>query len=195
MRKSFSDSGLSAKRSFRLLAAGLSALAVIALSAISCRNTSPSNYRGLPKQYTLAYQQIYGHCYDSLPDVAVVALDLYSDGLELDKDKHIKGTGYNLCLSDIFVPDSLLETGSYRSDTTGIAHTFLPGRDFEGYPTGIYILNIEEDKVLHIQLVDSGSFVYRNDSLLFTLYYRNTYGGRAIYNCSFHGELIPWLKR
>lgn len=170
-------------------------LSIWALVFTSCKPNKPSNYRGLPKEYKVAYEQIYGHCYDSLPEVAVVALDLYSEGLELDKDKHIKGTGYNLYLSDIFVPDSLLEIGSYRSDTTGQAFTFLPGRDYEGYPHGMYILNIEEDKVLHIQVLDSGSFVYRNDSLLFTLYYRNTYGGRATYNCSFHGELIPWLKR
>lgn len=170
-------------------------LSIWALVFTSCKPNQPSNYRGLPKEYKVAYEQIYGHCYDSLPEVAVVALDLYSEGLELDKDKHIKGTGYNLYLSDIFVPDSLLEIGSYRSDTTGQAFTFLPGRDYEGYPHGMYILNIEEDKVLHIQVLDSGSFVYRNDSLLFTLYYRNTYGSRATYNCSFHGELIPWLKR
>lgn len=165
------------------------------LGLTSCRNTTPYVYRGLPKEYNLAYEQIYGHCYDSLPNVAVVSLDLYSEGLELDKDKHIKGTGYNLYLSDIFVPDSLLEIGSYRSDATGKAYTFLPGRDFEGYPHGMYILNIEKDQVLAIQLLDSGSFVYRNDSLLFTLYFRNTYGNRVTYNCTYHGALIPWLKR
>ena len=161
----------------------------------SCRNYSPSKYRGLPKEYNLAYEQIYGHCYDSLPEVAVVSLDLYSEGLELDKNRKIKGTGYNLCLSDIFVPDSLLEQGSYRSDTTARPFTFLPGRDFEGYPHGMYIINIEDDKMLHIQVLDSGSFVYRNDSLLFTLYYRNSYGYRATYTCGFYGALIPWPKR
>lgn len=170
-------------------------LFILALVFASCKPNQPSVYRGLPKEYSAAYEQIYGHCYDSLPDVAVVALDLYSEGLELNEDKQIKGTGYNLYLSDIFVPDSLLELGSYRSDTTGKAYTFLPGREFEGYPHGTYILNIEDDQVLAIQLLDSGSFVYRNDSLLFTLYFRNTYGNRVTYNCTYHGALIPWLKR
>lgn len=155
----------------------------------------PSNYRGLVKEYTTAYEEIYGHCYDSLPDVEVVALDLYSDGLELDEDHHMKGTGYNLYLSDIFVPDSLLVSGEYTSDTTGQPYTFLPGRYYEGTPHGIYILNIENDKLIHIQVVDSGSFAYRNDSLLFTLYYRNAYGGKTTYRCSFAGPLIPWLKQ
>lgn len=164
----------------------------------SCTPVKPSTNRGLPKEYNLAYEEIYGHCYDSIP-YAVVALDLYSEGLELDKNHHIKGTGYNLYLSDIFVPDSLLEEGEYKSlfsnDTLPILpFTFLPGMDFEGYPHGMYILDIEDDRVLHIQLVDSGSFVYRNDSLLFTLYFLNAYGSRATYNCHFTGSLIPWQK-
>lgn len=162
---------------------------------VGCTPNSPTVYRGLPKTYTTAYQQIYGHCYDSLPNVAVVGLDIYSEGLELNKDKKIKGTGYNLCLTDIFVPDSLLAAGEYKSDNTGEAFTFLPGRDFEGTPHGMYILNIENDQLIQIQRLDSGSFIYRNDSLLFTLYYKNIYGSKATYKCSFHGTLIPWLKR
>lgn len=159
-----------------------------------CTPNKPSPYRGLPKTYNLAYQEIYGHCYDSIP-YAVVSLDLYSEGIELDKNHRIKGTGYNLYLSDIFVPDSLLTEGAYKSDTSAQPFTFLPGRDYEGTPHGMYILNIEEDKIIQIQVLDSGSFVYRNDSLLFTLYYRNRYGSRARYTCTCPGPLIPWKKQ
>lgn len=174
---------------------------LLCLLLVACTPNKPSSYRGLPQQYTTAYEQIYGHCYDSVP-YAVVGLDIYSDGLTLDEERRIKGTGYNLCITDIFVPDSLLEEGTYRSlpyTEQGIADpqpfTFLPGRDFEGYPHGMYILNIEEDKVLSIQMLDSGSFVYRNDSLALTLYFRNTYGSRVTYNCYFTGPLLPWLKQ
>ena len=174
---------------------------LLCLLLVACTPNKPSSYRGLPQQYTTAYEQIYGHCYDSVP-YAVVGLDIYSDGLTLDEERRIKGTGYNLCITDIFVPDSLLEEGEYRSlpyTEQGIANpqpfTFLPGRDFEGYPHGMYILNIEEDKVLSIQVLDSGSMVYRNDSLAFTLYFRNTYGSRVTYNCYFTGPLLPWLKQ
>ena len=174
---------------------------LLCLLLVACTPNKPSSYRGLPQQYTTAYEQIYGHCYDSVP-YAVVGLDIYSDGLTLNEERHIKGTGYNLCITDIFVPDSLLEEGEYRSlpyTEQGIANpqpfTFLPGRDFEGYPHGMYILNIEEDKVLSIQVLDSGSFVYRNDSLALTLYFRNTYGSRVTYNCYFTGPLLPWLKQ
>ena len=163
----------------------------------SCKPYNPTPRAVLPTAYTLAYEEIYGHCYDSLPDLAVVALDLYSDGLSLDKNHRIKGSGYNLYLSDIFVPDSLLVPGYYKSITnhqSPITYSFLPGMDFEGYPHGIYILHIEEDQITNIQVVDSGHFAYRNDSLLFTLYFRNSYGTKATYNCHFGGTLIPWQK-
>ena len=164
------------------------------LSVMACTKRQPYVYRGLPSEYEIAYEEIYGHCYDSVP-YAVVALDLYSDSITLDENHKIKGSGYNLYLSDIFVPDSLLEEGTYKSDTTAQPFTFLPGRDYEGLPHGLYLLKIEEDHIASIQVLDSGSFVYRNDSLLFTLYYRNSYGSRARYTCSFQGPLIPWQKQ
>ena len=175
----------------------------VALLAIACTPSQPSYYRGFPKMYNLAYEQLYGHCYDSIP-YAVVGLDIYSEGLELDSAHRMKGTGYNLCITDIFVPDSLLEEGRYTSiplDSLSIfdfqqsSFRFLPGRDYEGTPHGIYLLYVEQNKLQSIQLLDSGSFVYRNDSLLFTFYYRNAYGGKATYNCSFTGTLIPWAKQ
>ena len=178
---------------------------LVAITAVlpACHHSAPSPQRGLPKAFVTAYEEVYGHCYDSIP-YSVVALDLYSEGLELDKNHRIKGTGYNLYLSDIFVPDSMLETGMYKSiprDSLAAKgfqpspFTFLPGLDFEGYPHGMYLLSIEEDKMTNIQLLDSGYFAYRNDSLYFTLYYRNSYGSRATYNCYCSGPLIPWQKK
>lgn len=176
---------------------------IIALGWAGCKPYSPSPYKGMPKEYVLGYEEIYGHCYDSIPS-AVVALDLYSDGLTLDQNHRIQGTGYNLYISDIFVPDSLLEEGAYKSipqDSLSAfnfqlsSFRFLPGRDYEGLPHGIYVLKIEEDQIASIQVLDSGSFVYRNDSLLFTMYYKNAYGSRAKYTYSFPGPLIPWQKK
>lgn len=174
---------------------------LLALCAVllvpSCKKQEPSVRRQIPSVYHTAYEQIYGHCYDSIP-YAVVALDLYSDSLFLDRHHRIKGTGYNLCLSDIFVPDSLLEEGTYRSiPSTEIPtpFTFLQGKDYEGYPHGMYILDIEDSKISRIQVLDSGSFIYRNDSLLFSLYYQNTQGTTTTYQCHFQGALIPWLKQ
>lgn len=172
-------------------------IGILGLSA--CKPSQPSQYRGLPKAYDLAYEEIYGHCYDSIP-YAVVALDLYSEGLSLDQNHRIRGTGYNLYLSDIFVSDSLLEAGTYYSDTTAVPFTFLPGRDYEGLPHGMYLLNIEEDKIVGIQVLDSGLMVVNDTidglkSLNFTLYYKNTYGQKATYNTHFFGTLLPWQKK
>ena len=198
--KKFSNSpkdGLTVKRSNRRFIAGLTAILMAVLPA--CNQTTPLPKQVYPESYTTAYQQIFGHCYDSLPNLAVVALDLYSKGLDLDKDSLIRGTGYNLYLSDIFVPDSLLEEGEYTSITNNqlpiTAFTFLPGKDYGGTPHGIYLLTIENSQITKIQIFDSGSFVYRNDSLLFTLYYTNAEGYPATYNCNFSGTLIPWVKK
>ena len=171
----------------------------------ACRNSQPSGYRGMPKEYNLCYEEIYGRCYDSIP-YAVVALDLYSEGLELDEEHHMRGTGYNLYISDIFVPerttaDSLkLAVGEYKSDTTGEPFTFLPGRNWEGTPSGMYLLNIENDLLLHIQVLDSGYMTVRDTTnglkdVKFTLYYKNTYGYRATYETHFQGAFIPWQKK
>ena len=182
-------------------------IALVVLAA-GCTPYKPTPYKGLPAEYTSAWQEIYGHCYDSIP-YAVVALDLYSEGLALDKNHRMQGTGYNLYLSDIFVPDSLLAEGNYRSiprDSLSSftfhlsPYTFLPGRDWDGTPTGMYLLRIEEGKLQSIQLLDSGRMVVRDTTdhltdLQFTLYYRNTYGNKATYTTHFQGTLSPWQKK
>ena len=181
----------------RRFIAGLIAILMAVLPA--CKRTTPTPRQTYPATYTTAYEQIFGHCYDSLPDLAVVGLDLYSEGVELDADSVIRGTGYNLYFSDIFVPDSLLKEGEYKSlpvnPSSVQPFTFISGKDFEGMLYGMYILTIEEDKVTKIQVLDSGSFVYRDKSLQFTLYYTNSEGNPTTYTCSYSGALIPWLKR
>ena len=169
----------------------------------SCVRCPAGTSTGLPKDYNLAYQEIYGHCYDSIP-YAVVALDLYSEGLTLNKNHRIQGTGYNLYLSDIFVPDSLLADGEYTSIANDQSHivpfTFLPGQDYEGLPHGLYLLHIEEDKIIGIQVLDSGTMVVKTTEdgltdLQFTLHYKNAYGQHVTYTPHFEGALIPWQKQ
>lgn len=171
-------------------------LAMTAVLFSACKPTTPVVRQDFPGVYDLAYQEIYGHFYDSV-SYAVVALDLYSEGLTLNKDHKMEGTGYNLYLSDVFVPDSLLEEGEYQSINPSFHQsidpfTFLAGRDYEGTPHGMYILSIGDGKIASIQVLDSGSFVFRNDSLLFTLYYRNSRGEKCTYNPVFGGSLLPY---
>jgi hypothetical protein len=184
----------------------LTPIVVVAAALLlhACKPSAPVVFRGLPKEYNLAYEELYGRCYDSVTH-AVAALDLYSEGLELDKNHRMTGSGYNLYLSDIFLPDRTgsdslrMAAGTYRSDTTAEPFTFLPGRDYEGMPHGMYLLHIEDGKVTGIQVLDSGFVTLRDTTdgmtdLRFTLYYRNTYGSRATYEPHFMGPLIPWRK-
>ena len=167
----------------------------------SCVRCPAGTSTGLPKDYNLAYQEIYGHCYDSIP-YAVVALDLYSDGITMDENHRIHGTGYNLYLSDIFVPtgsDSLV-VGTYRSDTTAQPYTFLPGRDYEGTPHGIYLLRIENGQLQAIQVFESGTLVVRDTTnglthLQMSLQYRNANNTLVTYDSYFQGPLQPWVKQ
>ena len=178
-------------------------VAVIAIT--SCTpHYSGDKKGGLPSEYTIAYQEIHGACYDSIP-YPVVSLDLYSEGLELDQNHRMQGTGYNLYISDIFLPlqedtNTLrILPGTYHSDTTALPFSFLPGKDWEGTPSGIYLLRVDNSALQSIQVIDSGSIVIRDTTnnlidLQFTLYYKNQYGYKATYTTHFQGNLIPWQK-
>ena len=172
----------------------------------ACSHSQPNTYRIMPKEYNIAYEDTYGRCYDSVPH-CIVALDLYSEGLELQENKMV-GTGYNLYLSDIILPDRTgedslhLAPGTYHSERTAQPFTFLPGRDYEGTPHGMYLLFVEEGKLQSIQVLDSGYLVVKDTTnnlidLQFKLYYKNLYGYRATYTTHFQGEFQhkPWLKK
>ena len=180
-------------------------LTLVAMIAISCSNSTPYVYRGMPKEYATAWEEIYGPCYDSVP-YSVVALDLYSQGLELDENHRMRGTGYNLYISDIFVPDQegkidlRIVPGTYHSERSAIPFTFLPGKDWDGEPTGMYVLYVEEGKLQSIQVLDSGYIVVKDTTngvldLQFTLYYKNAYGSRVTYKPHYQGFIIPWRKK
>lgn len=188
-------------KSLRLHTAVLIALAVSALVLSACKPISVQPRSAFPQEYDLAWEERYGHYYDSVP-YSVVALDLYAGDLTLDSTHRMQGTGYNLYLSDIFVPagsDSLL-AGTYRSDTTALPYTCLPGRDYEGTPGGLYMLYVENGKLQSYQIFDSCSFVVSDTTnslkdLQLTLYYRNEYNATVTYETHFQGALHPWLKK
>lgn len=167
----------------------------------ACKPVKVVQQTTFPEVYDLAWEERYGRCYDSVP-YSVVALDLYADGLSLDSAHSMQGTGYNLYLSDIFVAagsDSLL-IGTYQSDTTAKPFTFLPGRDYEGTPGGIYLLYVKEGKLQGYQLFDSGTLVVKDTTnglkdLHLTLHYTNEYNTDITYETHFQGDLQPWLKK
>ena len=141
----------------------------------SCQNPAPSKPVTVASEFTACYAELYGQAYDSVSQ-DVLAFDLYSEGLDLNEQGKIEGTGTNLYISDIFTDadDSLLVINNgrlmlragidslcFRSDSLPAAGTFLPGMDFEGNPTGIYLLTIADNAIAGIQVLDSGTFVLR----------------------------------
>ena len=172
---------------------------LIALCTVSCkRSESVESNAVWPSEYTTAYEERYGQCYDSVP-YQVVALDIYSGDLKLDSTHRMKGTGYNLYISDIFVEDTLI-AGTYTSGTEALPFTFLPGHDYEGTPTGIYLLYVEKDKLKSIQVLQSGTMTVSEagnglKELQCTFHYTNSNNVDATYECHYRGALIPWLKK
>lgn len=173
---------------------------IIAFALSACKPVKVINRTIFPEKYEQVWEERYGGCYDSIP-YSVVALDLYAGGLSLDSAHRMQGTGYNLYLSDIFVAtgsDSLL-VGTYRSDTTAQPYTFLPGRDYEGTPHGIYLLYVENGQLQSIQLFESGTLVVSDTTnglkdLQFSLHYRNASNADVTYETNFQGHLQPWAK-
>lgn len=170
-----------------------------------CTPIGSSSSGSIPREYHTAYMQSHGQCYEYTPH-NVFSLDLYAGDLNLNEEKNVmEGTGYNLFLSDIFLTGNTLETGTYTSIPVDSLSsptyqiqpfTFLPGRDYEGTPHGIYLLYVEENKLKDFQVLDSGTLVVRDTTnamldLQFTLYFRNSYGGKATYRAHFQGELTP----
>lgn len=142
-----------------------------------------------------AYSTSYGAYYAGRGvEQNVIELDLYSEGLGLDSAGIIVGTGSNLYFSDIFLPstEQQLLAGTYHSDTTGSAYTFLPGVDYEGNISGAYLLLIDNGILAGYTIFEDGSFVAEQDAdtmrISFSMKY-NEYGVQKTYNAVFRGVI------
>lgn len=135
---------------------------LLLLMATSCTHRNRPKPVQTDLTFDYGFVTRYGAYYaDGGLDNNVYMLDVYSPGLRLNKEGYMEGSGYNLCLSDVFTlpTDSVLLEGiTYQSDTTGRADTFLPGQDFEGNVNGAYLLNIADGQIASIMLFASGSF-------------------------------------
>ncbi len=171
------------------------ALFLVGAVMAACSTYTPQKKATLTSEFTTCYIERYGQAYDSVPQ-QVFAIDLYSDGLSLsDSARRMQGTGVNLYLSDLFLADTLFSTGDYVSDTTGAPYTFLPGRNFDGSPTGIYLLSVADGQLSSILVLDSGRLhvAQTADSLYdmqFTLYY-----GKQTYEAHFSGAAEYYDRR
>jgi len=161
----------------------------------ACRPT-PGHTPTASSQYdsvmVTAVEEMHGAYYQSGGlEQNVVSLDLYSDGIKLNKKGYMTGTGTNLYFSDIFLgqPDSILIAGEYTSDTTGVANTFLPGLYYGGNFTGAYLLRVEDGQLTAYALIKEGKMVVecQDDSTFITFEGKLTSG--KSYKAQYRGLL------
>lgn len=122
----------------------------------------------------------------------VYMLDVYSEGLSLNANEKIEGTGKNLCFSDVFTlpTDTRLQYDvTYSADTTGKADTFLPGQDFDGNINGAYLLDIADGKVSSITLFQSGTFTLTQVGDTTHIVFELITASKAVYKATFHAPL------
>lgn len=118
------------------------------------KSYTPITYQSLDSVLTSGRLEYYGVFYEAEGvEYDVISLDLYSQGLGLNKDGRMEGVGTNLYLSDIFVPnatlvknraESVLPAGAYASDSTAELMHFLRGVNYDGSYAGSYVLLMSE---------------------------------------------------
>ncbi len=164
------------------------------LMHVSC--TKPSHIPVAQTQYDSIFnyclEKMHGAYYkpSGLPN-QVVALDLYSEGLELTQKYGIIGTGTNLFFSDVFLSplDSVLTDGDYEAGNLGEEHTFLPGEYFEGNFTGAYLLLIADDKLQQYDLIREGTLHVSHVGEQTTISFSGTLFNGRPYQASYTGKL------
>lgn len=164
--------------------------ALLAIVALLTACTEPTNNTTpVVQRFSQCEITPHGQYYDSIA-ASVIQFDFYSDGITLDSTGHAQGSGYNLCLTDVFVSDTVLEQGVYTSSDTGDMHTMLPGHDYEGTPHGMYLLTIDKDHLVGIQVLDSGLMRVHRDSITLEAYYHTPEVRRRIYRASYVGTPV-----
>lgn len=160
---------------------------LIALSACQPKNAPDRNSsKPIDSLFIIADIQWHNQHYPLL-DQNVFSIDLLSQGLLFDSVGNIVGTGYNLYISDIFLPlsDTCLQAGNYQMDTTAAAYTFLPYMNFDGKSTGSYLLDIQNNNLKRIIGFTTGEMQveYIGEDILLdvTLYTADSTRYHAIY--------------
>ena len=144
----------------------------------SChRSYTPIVYQSLDTVLVSGQLEYYGRYYKKEGvDYDVVSLDLYSKGLGLNDEGRMEGVGTNLYISDIFVPNTILEKdkpqsvlpeGTYQSDSTANLMHFLRGLDYDGNYGGSYVLLMGESSY-SVQIITEAEMTvaYVGDTLV-----------------------------
>ena len=130
----------------------------------SCKTDTPNPpyvYENEP-EFTWGYAQFYGNYYSNYNlNNNVLTVNLFTDGLSVNENNELVGTGQYLILEDVFVAplDSVLTAGTYTISAGGEPLTFFSGIKYEEnnqeVPSGAYIYYIEQDvsksKIVYIK--------------------------------------------
>lgn len=143
--------------------------------------------------FTFGQVTRYGaHYQDEGIESNVYMLDVYTEGLRLNEQEKIEGSGRNLCFSDVFTlpADTRLQYDvTYSADTTGQADTFLPGQDFDGNINGAYLLDIVDGKISKITLFDKGTFTMTQSGDTTHIVFELVTTAKTVYKATFHAPL------
>lgn len=136
-------------------------LFIIPLIMFACDNPSKPTPINIETSFDKGGVTRYGKYYEEEGiKQNVFDLDVYSKNLGLDSVGKMYGTGTNLYISDIFLPeaDTILAEGTYTMDSTGVAFSYLQGIQCEGNVSGAYLLIMGESGYT-VDLIKEGTFV------------------------------------
>ncbi len=134
----------------------------------SCKGNDPTPpyvYEANP-HYSFGYIEFFGSYYSDYSNSNnVISLSLFSDSLRITSEGSLEGFGQYLHLEDVFIAptDTLLQSGTYTIDASGLPFTVAPGKndtiDTIVYPIGATISYYEKNAAKStLKIITSGSF-------------------------------------
>ena len=178
---------------------------MVAVSMTSCMTpTPPVIYQTLDSVLTSGRMEYYGAFYENEGiDYDVLCLDLYSNGLRLNKQGVMEGTGTNLYISDIFVTtatpkaskaEDYMPEDTYLSDSLPVVSHFLRGVNYEGNFAGSYVLLMGEVGYSVLPITEGHMSVrYEGDTLV--LDGRATVQGQNKPYPFHYRDILPVIRR
>lgn len=172
----------------------------------SCNGNTPNPpyvYQTNPT-FTWGFADFYSSYYSNYNiQNNVLTINLLSEGLGVDNQQNLLGTGQYLILEDVFVnaTDTLLPAGTYTAVDSIIdvkPFTFLIGKEYkekpssDGIPSGAYIYYFENDASKNtIKYIVSGTFTvsYNSQNTKYTISCDFDTKDKKEINGTFTGEL------
>ena len=152
--------------------------------------------------YTWGYAEFFGAYYANYNNQNnVISLSLFSDSLKINDIGNLVGTGQYLFLEDVFISktDTLLPTGTYTVNNSGLPFTVAPGLndtiDKLVYPIGANISYYEGNSAMSTQkLISSGTFTISNIGNKYTVNFNLVTDDKKTLKGSF-SAVLPYIDQ